>query len=297
MTTSRRRPQRHAEWPTLIVAAAIYGGWLAATAWHAVLPLPLLMLLGGWIVAWHGSLQHETIHGHPTGVRVIDQAIGYPPLSLWLPYAVYRRSHVVHHASRAITDPHADPESRYVDGRRDARRLAARLQATLAGHMIFGPPIAVARFAIGEARRAAREPGRVARDWLPHLLGVAVLVLWLDHVRLGLGDYLLYFVYPGMALTAVRAHAEHRADVTTRGRAATVEHRGVFAVLFLNNNLHAAHHERPDLAWYRLPAYHSAQRGRLIAEGAVLYAGYREIFRRFAFRPHDEIIHPSHRAP
>lgn len=279
----------------MAVAVAIYAGWLAATRWHAAIPAPLLILLGGWILAWHGSLQHETIHGHPTGIRALDRAIGFVPLSLWLPYALYRRSHIAHHGSHAITDPHADPESRYVDRRHGAAWFAARLQSTLVGHMLLGPPIAVARFLLQELRRLAAEPVQVARDWLPHLLAVALLLAWLDHVGLSPGGYILFFVYPGMALTMLRSYAEHRADLATAGRAATVERGGVFALLFLNNNLHAAHHERPQLAWYKLPAYHRDNRARLIGQGAILYAGYGEIVRRFALGLHDAPQHPRYR--
>jgi fatty acid desaturase len=93
----------------------------------------------------------------------------------------------------------------------------------------------------------------------------------------------------------LRAHAEHRADLTSRARAAIVEHRGALALLFLNNNLHVSHHERPQLAWYQLPAYYRSQRTRQIGEGAIVYAGYGDVVRRFAFRAHDAIVHPGHR--
>ncbi|WP_034161056.1 fatty acid desaturase [Sphingomonas sp. ERG5] len=278
---------------TLIVAIAIYGGWLAATAWHALIPTPLLILIGAWLIAWHGSLQHETIHGHPTHIAAIDRAIGFMPLSLWLPYALYHRSHLAHHGSAAITDPREDPESRYVIRRGGLAWLAARIQSTLLGHMLAGPPIALARFIGTEARRVIAEPAQVARDWLPHLIAVAFILLWLDHVGLSPGRYILTFVYPGMALTMLRSYAEHRAELSTIGRAASVERGGLFGLLFLNNNLHAAHHERPGLSWHRLPAYHRHHRARLIREGAILYAGYGEIVRRFALRAHDSPLHPA----
>ncbi|MEG8031407.1 hypothetical protein QP178_12295 [Sphingomonas aurantiaca] len=67
------------EWLTLAIAVLIYAGWIALTAFHAQVPLPVLIILGGWLVAWQGSLQHETIHGHPTGVAWIDGAIGFAP--------------------------------------------------------------------------------------------------------------------------------------------------------------------------------------------------------------------------
>jgi fatty acid desaturase len=283
------------EWPTVALAAAVYGGWLGVTAWHDAIPMPLLVLLGGWLIAWQGSLQHETIHGHPTRFRALNDAIGFAPLPLWLPYRLYRQSHVAHHGAPIITDPTHDPESRYRAGAAGLSRWIGALQSTLLGQMLFGPAISVLRFLGGELHRSTSEPGKVARDWAPHLLGVALVIAWLDHVGLSLARYVLCFVYPGTALTMVRSYAEHRADLLSPGRAASVERAGPLGLLYLNNNLHAAHHERPSLAWYALPGYHLANRARFIAAGAPLYRGYGEIVRRFAFAAHDDVVHPLHR--
>lgn len=285
---------RPIDWPTIAVAAVIYGGWLALTYWHALLPLPVLIVAGGLVVAWQGSLQHETIHGHPTRWRRLNDAIGAIPLSLYLPYAIYRRSHLAHHGCGAVTDPVADPESRYHRGHAVARGLAA-VQATLLGQLLAGPAILVPRFLAGEAARLWRTPVAWARDWLPHLIGLVALVAWLRHVDLSPATYALAFVYPGIALTLLRGYAEHRADLATTAHAAIVERGGFFALLFLNNNLHVAHHERPGLAWHRLPAYHRAHRARFVAEGGRIYRGYGEVMRRFALRPHDDLHHPAHR--
>ena len=282
-------------WPTVLLAVAIYGGWLAVTAWHAAIPTLLLVAIGGWLLAWQGSLQHETIHGHPTRHRAINDAIGFVPLSLWLPYRLYRRSHRAHHGAVVITDPHHDPESRYRVRASGAGAVLGRLQSTLIGQMAFGPPILVVRFLTGEMQRAVREPRQVVRDWLPHLVAVAGVLWWLDRVGLGVVEYALTFVYPGMALTMLRSYAEHRADLQSPGRAASVERGGLLGLLFLNNNLHAAHHERPALAWYRLPAYHAQNRARFVEQGAPIYRGYGEIVRRFALNAHDDMIHPGHR--
>lgn len=287
---------RAIEWPTVAVAAAVHGGWLAATVWHAVMPGWALALAGGWLVAWHGSLQHETIHGHPSGRRAIDTLIGSVPLSLWLPYAVYRRTHVAHHATAAITDPFDDPEWRYLSGRSGRiARAAARVEATLVGRLIVGPVLAVLRFWAEEAARGVRDPHGWARDWVPHLTGVAGVLLWLEHVGLGIGWYLLCFVYPGTALTLLRSFAEHRADHEPGRRVALVEQAGPLALLYLNNNLHAAHHAAPGVPWYRLPAFHRTHRARLIADnGGLVYRGYGAVVRRFLWRRHDRAIHPDH---
>lgn len=292
----RRNERRSVEWPTVQLAVAIYGGWLALTWWHAALSTPLTVLVGAWLVAWQGSLQHETIHGHPTRWRRVNDTIGFVPLSLYLPYTLYRRSHLAHHASESITHPRHDPESRYLKADGAAWRWLARLQATLSGRLLIGPLVAVLELAHDEARRLRTKPRRIARDWLPHLAAASLLIAWLEWTGFGLGRYLLFIVYPGVALTLLRSFAEHRADLPGRARAATVERGGVLGLLFLNNHFHAAHHERPDLAWYRLPAYQRHHAKRLTAAPARAYRTYGEILRRFAFRPHDTLTHPHQEA-
>ena len=288
------------ELPTIALAALIYGGWLAITYCHALVPLWLMPFAGGWLIAWHNSLQHETIHGHPTGHRLIDSAIGAVPLSLWLPYASYVRSHRAHHASCAITDPLDDPESRYLVHRPDGwgyvLRTAESLQSTLSGRLILGPLLTVGRFLAGEFVRARKEPTALLADWVPHLCACALLMAWLRFCGLGIGAYLLLFVYPGVSLSLLRSFAEHRAADLPHHRIAVVETRGPLGLLFLYNNLHAAHHELPGLPWYRLPAFHRQNRARLLqANGGLHYSGYRALLRRFLFKAHDHLVHPDHR--
>jgi fatty acid desaturase len=294
--------QTRTEWPTLLLAVAVYGGWTVATAYHRVIPNWLLPILGGWFVAWHGSLQHETIHGHPTANRHVNALVGAMPLCLWLPYAVYRREHLVHHATEAITDPAADPESQYLTA--ETRPLSpivhwlGRTQATLAGRLLLGPAILIVRSLVGESARLARSPRAFLKDWLPHLAGVALVLLWLGHCEISPLRYLLCFVYPGASLGLLRSFAEHRADPSPERRVAVVEQAGPLALLFLNNNLHVAHHLSPGTPWYRLPAFFRANRAALLARnGNLVYAGYGDVARHFLFRPHDVLVHPDHAVP
>jgi fatty acid desaturase len=279
------------EWPTLALAMVIYGGWLELTAWHAALPWPVLFAGGAWIVAWQGSLQHEVIHDHPTRHRWFNDAIGFVPLSLWLPYAIYRREHTAHHATPHLTDPRDDTESNYLPQPGGLAHWLAALEATLAGRMVFGPPIRVGRFALAELRRARSSPRVVAREWLPHLVAVALIVLWLRHVGLSLGTYLLCFVWPGTSLLLVRSFAEHRASADPAERTALVADRGPLALLFLNNNLHPWHHAHPGVPWYRLPALYRADPQAFAR--APRYAGYGAVMARYLFRAHDGLVHPG----
>jgi fatty acid desaturase len=294
-----RREEGRIELPTLLVATLIYVGWLALTAYADQLPPVLIVLAGGWLIAWHGSLQHEVIHGHPTPWLRVNTMIGAVPLSLWLPYVTYRRSHLGHHATPEITDPFDDPESRYLPLDRSVvgrvRLLAERAQATLAGRLVLGPAIMVVRFLAGELHALVRAPATVAKDWLPHLVASAILLWWLNRCGITLGTYVLMFVYPGLSLTLLRSFAEHRAAELPGHRVATVERAGPFALLFLHNNLHVAHHQRPGLPWYRLPSYYRQHRERLSQDnGGLVYSGYADVVRRYLFRAHDSLVHPDH---
>lgn len=290
---SRRRGTRPVviEWPTIWLAATIYGGWAALTLFQAHLPIAGIVVAGGWLVAWQGSLQHETIHGHPTCWAWLNTAIGFTPLSLWLPYAMYRRSHIAHHASERITHPSYDPESRYLSRDTGVRASLARAQATLVGRLVIGPFACLATLAREEIGRVRQSPGAVVRDWLPHLVAVGLIAGWLEWTGFGVGRYLLLVVYPGTALTLLRSFAEHHADLPHPARAATVERGGLLGILFLNNHFHDAHHERPGLAWYKLPASQRHRRRRGI--GVAHYRSYGEIVRRFAFRSHHVLVHPA----
>jgi fatty acid desaturase len=287
------------EWPTLVVAALIYGGWLVATRWHAELAWPLRVAVGGWLIAWHGSLQHEVIHGHPTPWRRVNTLIGAIPLSLWLPFERYRRSHLEHHATERVTEPGADPETRYVappvTPPEHLRLIAARLQATLLGRTLLGPFVEVGRLVCAEAAEFAKTPRSSLRVWAVHGLSAVPVLLWLVVVcRMSLVDYGLTFLFPGAALTLVRSFAEHRAAELPAHRVAVVERAPVLGLLFLNNNLHALHHARPGLAWFRLPGLYRRERDAVLsANGGLVYDGYGEVFARYLFRSHDNPVHPA----
>jgi fatty acid desaturase len=291
--TSIRAWVRTVERPALVVAVLIYAGWGLATYFHSRLPWPVLAIIGGWLVAWHNSLQHECIHGHPTASRRLNALIALPPLSLWLPFEAYRQSHLAHHATEHLTDPKHDPESRYApEGPGAARRigrLASRLQANLLGRLVLGPVIEVIRFLTGEAARLAKADAPRLRMWAFHLIMASALLAWLHYAcHMNLALYLACFVYPGGALSLVRSFAEHRADPDPARRVAVVERAPVFGLLFLNNNLHAVHHARPGAPWHQLPSLYANDRERwLQANGGLVYSGYSDVFRRYLWRPYD----------
>lgn len=295
--------KRAVEWPTLGVAAAIYGAFGLLTWYHALLPWWLLLPLGAYVVAWHGSLQHEVSHGHPTPWPWVNEALIFPSLWLWLPFRHYRDSHLTHHRDETLTDPLDDPESWYVTTEAWARmgrpHRALRLALnTLAGRLLLGPAYCVWRLACSELRLLASGAPGQARVWLPHLCGCLLVGGWVVGIC-GLSPvaYLLAFAYPGVSLTLLRSFLEHRAVQPVAARSVVVESGPAMALLFLNNNLHALHHAEPGLAWYRLPARYRACRKALLSEnGGYLYRGYGEIAARYLLRPKEPTVDPLARA-
>jgi fatty acid desaturase len=291
--------RRKSERETLLLAAAIYAAWLGLTYAHRWAPTPLLVCLGAWVVAWHGSLQHETIHGHPTRSPTINTLIGSPPLSLWLPYERYRQTHLAHHASDDLTEPSADPESRYLRRRAGAMgAIEASLKgwsSTLFGRLSLGPIIEISTFLAREGAVLARGDRQGWTIWTVHVLQTTLIILWLTLVcHMSLFLYLAAFIYPGAALTLLRSFAEHRAAESPGRRIAIVENAPVLGLLFLNNNLHAVHHAHPGASWRQLPHLFKRHRSQIVSDnGGLIYDGYADVFRRFLFAPHDSLFHPA----
>jgi fatty acid desaturase len=290
---------RWIELPTLLVALGIYGAWLGLTlvaGRGAMWAWPALAVT----LALHMSLQHEHIHGHPTRSEAFNAWLAGCPLSLWLPYTVYRRTHRAHHASAALTDPAADVESFYVDalawsrmGR--GRRALHLAHQTLLGRLLLGPAVVAIRTAADEAGRLCRldraERRGEALGLLAHLAGVACVVCWLLACDVSLLAYAGFAVYPGLSLTLLRSYAEHHPHPVPDLRTAVVESR-VVGWLFLHNNLHVVHHEAPELPWYRLTQRWRRDRAHHRARGVKVIRGYWSLLPHL-LRAKDSPVHPS----
>lgn len=295
-----RGPVSAWEWPTLALAALIYGGWLAVTAAWTLLPASLAAALLAWLVAWQSSLQHEIIHGHPTPSRRLNRALGWPPLGLWLPFELFRRAHLRHHREPWLTDPIEDPESAYLTAAvwerlGPAGRGLRRFNLTLAGRLSLGPFLTLGTVWGSEARRVAAGDRADLGVWLRHLAGAAAVLAWLAAAGVPIWAYGLFCALPGLALTRLRAFAEHRFADEPEHRTAIVEGSWLFGPLFLFNNLHVVHHRWPGVPWYRLPALYRERRDWYVARnGGLVYRGYGDVARRFLLRPHDLPVHPGH---
>ena len=297
MQPSRIR-QFEAEWPTLAVLAGCYCLWLLATWCYAALGPWLLILIAAPLVTLHSSLQHEALHGHPTRSAALNEALVYPPLGLLFPYRRFKTLHLRHHNDAALTDPYDDPESFYLAAA-EWQRLPAWIQTvldfnnTFLGRFTIGPLVMLAGFAASEIRLARNGDRQVLRAWMHHLAGILLVFTWTAAVC-GIPVWLYAAIaYLGLALLTIRTFAEHRAHETPGGRTVIVEASPVFALLFLNNNLHYVHHKHPRVPWYDLPALYRARRAEFLADnGSYSFSGYGEMLRRYLLRTKSPVPHP-----
>jgi len=294
---SETSSRRGVEWPTVALLLGFFTVWGAIVGWHRSIPWPVqfvvLVYLGGlWL-----SIGHELLHGHPTPWNRVNTVVGFPPLSLWIPFARYKTLHVKHHRSD-LTDPFDDPESSYIDPvvwehAGALRRRYMLFLRTTVGRFTIGVPRAIARFWMRDLR-AMRADHALRRQWAVHIVAAVAFGWWLfGVVGVSAWVYVFSFVLGGAACSNLRSFAEHCA-VPTGTRSAVVKAGPVLSLLFLNINLHHTHHELPDVVWYRIPAEHRAMGSDDIARaGAGYYSSYFEVLRTYFVTPFCQPDHPG----
>lgn len=285
------------DWPTLLLIIGCYSVWWLGVGWLSELWLPLAILATALSVTLHSSLQHEVLHGHPTDYRRLNEIFVFLPLGLLFPYGRFRDTHLAHHRDEFLTDPYDDPESNFQDplvwaGLSPAHRALLLVNNSLAGRMLVGPLVGGVCFISGDLRAIWRGDRAILRDWLLHLLGLACLVWLLQWSAIPAWAYVLS-AYMGLSILKIRTFLEHRAHEIARCRTVIIEGGRILPFLFLNNNLHAVHHAKPGLAWYRLPGLYRARKEEFLRRNdGYTYVSYGEVFRRYFLRAKDPVPHP-----
>jgi fatty acid desaturase len=290
--------ERH-DGPTLLVATAIYASWLFLLASHRYVPWWVTVPLAGYVVQWHFSLQHEAIHSMRGIPKRLRRALVWPPIGIWFPFELYRRSHSQHHRNSYLTYPGEDTESYYHEQEdwEDYGSLSRWLlivNQTFLGRLFIGPFLRTPHFFIKEIGKIVSGNPADLGIWIRHIIGVALILLFVAKVfDLSALQYLAEFVYPGLVLGMMRSFTEHRWGEQPSERTAVVESNWVFGLLFLWNNLHVVHHVFPTLPWWQVPRVWRQHREHIEARnGGFVFRGYGEIARRWLVTPNFIPVHP-----
>lgn len=284
------------EWPTWIAIVFVYSSWWFILDNFDAIPLaPVLLTV---VLSFHGSVQHELIHGHPTKNQTLNDILAYPPVALWYPYSAYKNSHLLHHKVSSLTMPGEDPESFYLSAEewsRDGtiRNKFAIFNMTLLGRLMLGPLwsfVGLKRQMIDSVKGSSFGQSLV---WTVHELLVLVLLL-LVGIFFEI-NVLLYILcaYLAQSLNLLRSFYEHRpADQPTES-SVIMNSWLPMRLLYLNNNYHLVHHERPDICWYNLHIeYKERMHEYKRMSGGYIESGYSSWFKKYLFKPVD---HPKHK--
>ncbi len=291
------------ELPTLAVMIGVFGGFGLLTWFHRSIPLWILIPALGYVVTWSGSLQHEVIHGHPTRWPRVNRFIGRFTLDLWSPFEHYRRSHLLHHRDEFLTDPRTDAESFYLTPEKweamgPLGRKVMWAYRTMLGRLLLSPLFTLSGYLSEQAMQAIKGQGVSGegcprRRWIGHAPFVAVTIAWLSFV--GFSPYVyLAVIYLSISGIRLRSFVEHRWMPDGKSKTATVHAAPPLALLFLNNNLHTAHHAAMRTPWYQLPRISSQMNAdEIAASGAGLYSGYFDVARQYGIKPFDQPKFPG----
>jgi len=263
--------------------------WVLPT-WGAILAL-------GPLIALHASLTHEVVHGHPFSNQTLNAALIFPALTLTVPYARFRATHLAHHHDERLTDPYDDPESNYMEPAVWGN-LAVPMQAVLRfnnrllGRLFIGPLLGQIMWMKSDLRACRAGDRDVLRGWIAHIPAVMLIVALVWIAPLPLWAYALgaYFAH---SILRIRTYLEHRAHDLASARTVIVEDRGLLSFLFLNNNLHVVHHMHPRVPWYDLPAMYAANRAHYLRRNdGYVFTSYAQVFRQHFWRAKDPVAHP-----
>ena len=232
-------------WPTLLLAAAALGSWLAGAAAGGVLGGALAMLAA--YLAF--TPLHEAAHRSLARARWINELVGrLCAVLLGGPFPAIRYLHLEHH--KHTNDPVADPD--HWSGRGPAWLLPLRwLTQDLHYYVVYA-----------RRRRPAAERLEVIATLLA-LIATAVVLALTGHGR----AVLLYWLLPARVAIGVLAfafdylpHRPHQITAKEDRLRATSASPGRWRYLAsLGQSLHLVHHLYPGVPFYR---YHVVWRDR-----------------------------------
>ncbi len=289
------------ELPTLGLILLSYAIWALLLIYNNYIPLPVWICVFALNTTLFLSITHEVIHGHPTKSKLLNRLLLLFPIGWIIPYERFRDTHIEHHNTDELTDPFDDPESWYhprfkYENMNRVIRAILTFNNTLLGRMLIGPAISIPKFYISEVKEffANKEKrGYLISSWFQHFALCAVMAFFITKFSTIPVWAILLSVYFGISILLIRTFLEHQAVEDHQERTVIIEKCCPIAFLFLYNNLHAVHHEKPGISWYELPKFYRMNREHFNSlNNHYIYKSYGEIFRKYFLTPKEEIAHP-----
>ncbi len=289
------------EWQTVALITVSYMVWTLLLVFSNTLHPAVWVVVSAINITLFLSITHEIVHGHPTRSNFINSLAILLPIGWSFPYERFRDTHIEHHETDELTDPFDDPESWYLAHhdwitRSTIARAVLRFNNTLFGRMLIGPLIGLSRFYTSEISliiNDERQTRYLLAVWIKHLFLCGVLA-WIvtSYSSVALWQ-LLVSIYMGHSFLLIRTFLEHQAAPDHSERTVIIEQICPIAALFLFNNYHFVHHDRPHIPWYQLPFEFRQNREAYLAKnGAYLYRSYMQIFRKYFFHAKEPVKHP-----
>tara|TARA_Y100000768_G_C23988833_1_gene690710 strand:+ start:5449 stop:6222 length:774 start_codon:yes stop_codon:yes gene_type:complete len=243
------------------------------------------------VIAFHGSLQHELIHNHPFKNQKLNDFLGHITPIPWLPYALYKISHMDHHSCPQYSHPEYDPETFLVSKKvydqfsKPVKKIFDYNQ-TLLGRLILGPFISMYWIIKKELKFLLKGDFQNLKLFIPHYIVWFFFAILFQILGISLIEYIIFMAIPGYSVILIRSFLEHRPETIRTHQTCIVEAGPFFSFLFLNNNLHLVHHNDMNLPWYEIPrAYQKQKEHWLNLNGHYFFKGYREVFRQHLLSP------------
>lgn len=282
--------------PTWVVILCVYSCWFTLTVYWNETDFFIRTILMTYTLAWFSSLVHELIHTHPTKNPIVNEALGFLPFNMWIPYRIYKKTHLIHHKNHNLTDPLLDPESNYLsqkhwDNLSNFRKKLVLFNNTLLGRLTIGPFLTIEKLYKTEFHKILLRDFSSLRAWANHIVGLIVVIGYLIYQEIPLIEYILSGVYPSISLSMLRSYAEHRYSKKVSQRTGVIETNLFFRLLFLNNNYHWIHHQCPNMPWYQIERVYEENKAKVLeSNGNYLLKGYRVLFALYLWKPWNSVV-------
>ncbi len=286
------------EMPTILLLLVCYFFFSIITIFSINIGNILTILFLVPFIVLHSSLQHECIHGHPTSNSYLNDIFVFPAIGLLIPYLRFKDTHLEHHKDQNLTDVFEDPESKYIDPNSwsnysQLSKIILNFNNTLFGRIVIGPIFILVKLYKYDFVQIFDGDKRIFSSYIHHFLGLLLVFLWCFHYSsLSFWVYIIS-AYISLSILNIRTFLEHVAEKKVSERTVIIDDKGIFSLLFMNNNYHLVHHLNPNKPWYKLRGIFNKSRNEFLKlNKGYYYKSYFEIFKLYLFNRKDEVAHP-----